>query len=86
LYTPLVWTFGTDEQKERWLPPIISGKHRACFGVTEVNTFSNAHCYGSHFIIAYSFTTQPNSGLDTLKLQTRAERKGDKYIINGSKM
>ncbi|GJJ14534.1 hypothetical protein Clacol_008799 [Clathrus columnatus] len=30
--------------------------------------------------------TEPNSGLDTLSLQTRAERKGDKYIINGSKI
>ncbi|KAF8519623.1 acyl-CoA dehydrogenase/oxidase [Hysterangium stoloniferum] len=53
LHTRLVWTFGTDEQKDRWLPPIISGNQRACFGVTE-----------------------PNVGLDTLNLQTRAERKG----------
>ncbi|MBV1897280.1 MAG: acyl-CoA/acyl-ACP dehydrogenase [Rhodobacteraceae bacterium] len=27
--------FGTDEQKARMLPPLIQGKHRACFGVTE---------------------------------------------------
>ncbi|KAI5477482.1 acyl-CoA dehydrogenase NM domain-like protein [Pseudohyphozyma bogoriensis] len=55
--------FATDEQRARYLPPIIDGSHKVCFGVTE-----------------------PNSGLDTLKLQTRAERKGDKYIINGSKI
>ncbi|KAJ5554713.1 hypothetical protein N7461_003183 [Penicillium sp. DV-2018c] len=30
--------FGTDEQKERWLTPLIAGRHRACFGVTEPNT------------------------------------------------
>lgn len=58
-----VWTFANEEQRARWLSPIISGKQRACFGVTE-----------------------PNSGLDTLKLETRAERKGDKYIINGAKI
>ena len=27
--------FGTSEQKRRMLPPLIEGKHRACFGVTE---------------------------------------------------
>lgn len=30
--------FGTEEQKERWLTPLISGHHKACFGVTEPNT------------------------------------------------
>ncbi|KAF8581484.1 acyl-CoA dehydrogenase NM domain-like protein [Ramaria rubella] len=58
-----VWTFANEDQRKRWLPPIISGQQRACFGVTE-----------------------PNSGLDTLSLETRAERKGEKYIINGAKM
>jgi hypothetical protein len=45
------------------LPPLIAGKDRACFGVTE-----------------------PNTGLETLKLQTRAVRKGDRYEITGSKV
>jgi len=30
--------FGTEEQKARFLPPLIQGKDRACFGVTEPNT------------------------------------------------
>ncbi|EXJ71197.1 isovaleryl-CoA dehydrogenase [Cladophialophora psammophila CBS 110553] len=55
--------FGTEEQKERMLPPLIQGKDRACFGVTE-----------------------PNAGLDTLKLQSQARRDGDDYILNGSKI
>ncbi|KZO89526.1 acyl-CoA dehydrogenase NM domain-like protein [Calocera viscosa TUFC12733] len=55
--------FGSKEQKDRMLPPLIRGEERACFGVTE-----------------------PNSGSDTLKLQTRAVRKGDRYEITGSKM
>ncbi|KAF7440351.1 hypothetical protein PC9H_000695 [Pleurotus ostreatus] len=58
-----VWTFATEDQRNRWLPPIISGSQRACFGVTE-----------------------PNTGLDTLNLQTRATRQGDKYIVNGKKI
>lgn len=58
-----VVVFGTDEQKKRWLPPLIEGKDRACFGVTE-----------------------PNTGLNTLKLKTRAVRQGDHYVVSGQKV
>ncbi|CAN5701124.1 acyl-CoA dehydrogenase family protein [soil metagenome] len=58
-----VVVFGSPEQKARWLPPLISGQHKACFAVTE-----------------------PNTGLNTLKLKTTAVRKGDKYIVNGQKV
>lgn len=36
-----VVVFGTDEQKHRWLPPLINGDEKACFGVTEPNTGLN---------------------------------------------
>ena len=55
--------FGTDDQKRRHLPRIITGEDKACFAVTE-----------------------PNSGLDTANLETRAERKGNGYLINGRKI
>ena len=58
-----VVVFGTQEQKQRWLPPLIAGTDKACFGVTE-----------------------PNTGLNTLKLKTRAERHGDHYIVTGQKV
>ena len=58
-----VVVFGTEEQKKRWLPPLIEGKDKACFGVTE-----------------------PNAGLNTLKLQTRAVRDGDHYVVHGQKV
>lgn len=54
---------GTEDQKTRFLPPIISGEHHACFAVTE-----------------------PNSGLDTGKLETVAVRDGDVYRITGRKI
>ena len=54
---------GSPEQKARWLPPLIQGKHKACFAVTE-----------------------PNTGLNTLKLKTTAVKKGDRYIVNGQKV
>ncbi|MBB5498830.1 acyl-CoA dehydrogenase family protein [Paraburkholderia sp. MM5384-R2] len=58
-----VVTFGTDEQKRRWLPPLIQGRDRACFAVTE-----------------------PNTGLNTLKLKTYAVREGADYVVHGQKV
>jgi acyl-CoA dehydrogenase len=58
-----VVVYGSEEQKQRMLPPIAAGKEKACFAVTE-----------------------PNAGLQTTKLQTRAERRGDRYVINGAKI
>ena len=58
-----VVVFGSDEQKQRWLPPLIAGRDKACFAVTE-----------------------PNSGLNTLKLKTRAVREGDHYVVTGQKL
>ena len=55
--------FGTPEQKARWLPPLIAGEDKACFGVTE-----------------------PDSGLNTLGLKTRAVRHGDHYRVSGQKL
>ncbi len=58
-----VVVFGTPEQQRRWLPPLIAGTDRACFGVTE-----------------------PNTGLNTLKLKTRAVRREDHYGVTGQKV
>jgi acyl-CoA dehydrogenase len=59
---PIV-VFGTPEQRERFLPPLIRGEHRACFAVTE-----------------------PDSGLETTALKTRAVREGDHYVVHGRKL
>ena len=58
-----VVVFGNEEQCKRMLPPIVSGKEKACFAVTE-----------------------PNTGLNTTQLKTRAVRNGDKYVVNGQKV
>ncbi len=58
-----VVVYGSEAQKQRWLPPIIRGEVQACFGVTE-----------------------PNTGLNTLKLKTFAERRGDHYVVKGQKI
>ncbi|MBN8959779.1 MAG: acyl-CoA/acyl-ACP dehydrogenase [Rhizobiales bacterium] len=58
-----VVVFGTEAQCRRMLPPIVAGKERSCFAVTE-----------------------PNTGLNTTQLKTRAVRQGDKYVVNGQKV
>jgi len=58
-----VVVFGTEAQKRRMLPPLIEGRDKACFAVTE-----------------------PDAGLDTLNLKTRAERRGDHYLVSGQKI
>src|SRR5690242_7761846 len=58
-----VVVFGTDEQKQRFLPPLIAGNEKTCFAVTE-----------------------PDVGLDTTRLKTRAVREGDHYVLSGRKI
>ena len=58
-----VVVYGTDAQKSRFLPPLIAGRERACFAVTE-----------------------PNTGLDTTHLRTRAIRHGNRYVVHGQKV
>ena len=36
-----IWAFGTQEQKDRWLPALASGKAIGCFGLTEPDFGSN---------------------------------------------
>jgi acyl-CoA dehydrogenase len=54
---------GTDAQRKAWLPAIIDGSARACFGVTE-----------------------PDAGLDTGKIKTRATRHRNDYLVSGQKI
>jgi len=38
LFGPMpIVVYGTEEQKQRWLPPLIAGEQKTCFGVTEAN-------------------------------------------------
>jgi acyl-CoA dehydrogenase len=55
--------FATEEQKQRMLPPLIAGKEKSCFAVTE-----------------------PNTGLNTTQLKVKAERRGDHYLLSGTKV
>ena len=57
-----VLAFGSDEQKERLLPPLASGEALGCFCLTE-----------------------PHTGSDAGAIVTRAERRGDHYVLNGVK-
>jgi isovaleryl-CoA dehydrogenase len=54
---------GSDAQKRRYLPKLISGEHIGALAMSE-----------------------PGSGSDVVSMRTRADQKGDRYILNGSKM
>lgn len=54
---------GNKEQKEKYLPKLISGEHIGALAMSE-----------------------PGSGSDVTSMKTTAVKKGDKYVINGSKM
>lgn len=58
-----VVVFGTPEQKQRMLPPLVRGEEQACFAVTE-----------------------PDAGLNTTRIKTKAVRDGDRYLISGAKV
>ncbi|HEX9179807.1 MAG TPA: isovaleryl-CoA dehydrogenase [Burkholderiales bacterium] len=54
---------GSEAQKRRYLPPLISGEHVGALAMSE-----------------------PNAGSDVVSMRLRADRKGDRYLLNGSKM
>jgi isovaleryl-CoA dehydrogenase len=54
---------GSEEQKLRYLPELVSGQHVGSLAMSE-----------------------SGAGSDVVGMATRAEKKGDRYIINGSKM
>ena len=54
---------GSDEQKRRYLPKLISGEHVGALAMSE-----------------------PGAGSDVVSMRTRAEKKGDRFVLTGSKM
>jgi alkylation response protein AidB-like acyl-CoA dehydrogenase len=63
LGTSQIRHFGTEAQRQRWVPPLARGEKLAAWGLTE-----------------------PGSGSDAAGLLSTAVRKGDGWILNGSKM
>lgn len=62
LVAPYIGNFGTEEQKQRFLPRCITGEHVLAIAMSE-----------------------PGTGSDLANIRTRAEDKGDHYLLNGAK-
>lgn len=58
-----IYAFGSEAQRQKWLPQMAPGKIIGCFGLSE-----------------------PGYGSDPGGMQTRAQTKGDRYVLNGKKM
>lgn len=54
---------GTEDQKQRYLPKLITGEYIGALAMSE-----------------------PNAGSDVVSMQLKAEKKGDRYVLNGTKM
>ena len=54
---------GSEAQKQKYLPKLVSGEHVGALAMSE-----------------------PNAGSDVVSMKLRAELKGDRYVLNGSKM
>ena len=54
---------GSEAQKRRYLPKLLSGEHVGALAMSE-----------------------PNAGSDVVSMKLRADLKGDRYLLNGSKM
>ena len=54
---------GTDAQKQRYLPKLLSGEHVGALAMSE-----------------------PSAGSDVVSMQTKALRRGDRYVLDGRKM
>lgn len=58
-----IYAYGSEAQKQKYLPQLAAGKMIGCFGLTE-----------------------PDYGSNPSGMITRARKKGDNYVLNGSKM
>ena len=54
---------GSEAQKRKYLPKLVSGEHVGALAMSE-----------------------PGAGSDVVSMRLRADRKGDRYVLNGSKM
>ncbi len=54
---------GTEEQRKKYLPKLISGEHVGALAMSE-----------------------PGAGSDVVSMKLRAEKKGDRYVLNGTKL
>src|SRR5690606_12293980 len=62
MVAPVIYTFGNDAQKARFLPDILESNVWWCQGYSE-----------------------PGAGSDLASLKTRADRRGNHYVVNGTK-
>jgi len=57
-----IYRWGTEDQKQRYLPKLVTGEHLGALAMSE-----------------------PGAGSDVVSMKLRAERKGDQFILNGTK-
>jgi short/branched chain acyl-CoA dehydrogenase len=84
-----IFYFGTEEQKQQWLPELASGKRLAAFGLTEPGagsdagaTRTQAELHGGEWIVNGSKIFITNAGTEITACVTITARTGDDEISN----
>ena len=79
-----ILTYGSQEQKERWLPDLVAGRALAAFGLTESEagsdagaTRTKAHLEGDEWVVSGSKAFITNSGTDITSVVTVTARTGE---------
>src|SRR4029453_12818221 len=89
LGTMPILPFGSDEQKERWLPELVSGRRLAAFGLTEPEagsdagaTRTTAELRDGTWVVKRAKIFITNAGTEMTALVTITARTGDDEISN----
>jgi alkylation response protein AidB-like acyl-CoA dehydrogenase len=84
-----IWYFGTEEQKQRWLPDLASGAKLAAFGLTEANagsdagaTRTSARLEGGEWVVDGSKIFITNAGTEITACVTITAVTGEGEISN----
>jgi short-chain 2-methylacyl-CoA dehydrogenase len=84
-----IYYFGNEEQKQRWLPELASGKKLAAFGLTEPDAGSDAGATRTHaelrdgqWVVNGSKIFITNAGTDITACVTITARTGDDEVSN----
>ena len=78
----VLYLYGNEEQKRKWLQPLLDGKIRSCFGMS-----------GMYFVttitalpLLFFFPTEPGvASSDATNMELTIRREGNEYVVNGRK-
>ena len=72
--------YGSEEQKRKWLQPLLDGKIRSCFGMSGMR-----HLFSATITAALLPTEPAVASSDATNMELSIRRDGNEYVVNGRK-